>query len=339
VGDTITYTVSLSNLGPDDATNVRVSDPLSSGLTFVSDTASVGTYDSATGLWTVGTVTTTTSETLTITAVITSPNAQTNTASISHADQFDPNTSNNTASATVTPQSPSPPPETADVSLTKQVNQASPIFGTPVTYTLTAHNNGPAAATGVVATDTMPPGLMVLTATPSQGSFDAVSGRWAVGTLASGATATLQITGLVVVIGPVTNTASVTALQADPDLTNNVSSAAADVLFAGGLLSKRQFLASSDPAVAGILSLELTALNADMTLIASLWNELWQVAQNLLAARNDPGPGNGGVAVFEGTWLGSPWVVYADPLGVTAEQVGPFDFLYRDNSVVGVQLL
>jgi hypothetical protein len=30
-----------------------------------------------------------------------SPSPQTNTAAVSHSDQFDPNTSNNTASATV----------------------------------------------------------------------------------------------------------------------------------------------------------------------------------------------------------------------------------------------
>ena len=56
-----------------------------------------------------------------------------------------------------------------------------------------------------------------------------------------------------------------------------------------------------------------------------------------LAARS--GPGNGGVPVFEGNWFGSPWVVYANPFEVTAVQVGTLDFLYQDDSVVGVWLL
>ena len=56
VGDTITFTVTLSNTGPNTATNVQVTDVLPAGLTFVSATASQGTYDSATGVWTVGTV-------------------------------------------------------------------------------------------------------------------------------------------------------------------------------------------------------------------------------------------------------------------------------------------
>ena len=78
-----------------------------------------------------------------------------------------------------------------------------------------------------------------------------------------------------------------------------------------------------------------------MAMAANRWNELWSAAQNLLAARNDPGPGNGGVAVFQGNWLGSPLVVYANPFAgqVTAVQVGAFDFLYEDNAVAGVRLI
>ena len=55
VGDTITFTVTLTNNGPDAATGVQVTDLLPAGLTFVSATPSQGTYDSATGVWDVGT--------------------------------------------------------------------------------------------------------------------------------------------------------------------------------------------------------------------------------------------------------------------------------------------
>src|SRR5262249_41041403 len=132
-----------------------------------------------------------------------------------------------------------PPPATADVRLTKQVNQTNLIFGTPVTYTLFVHNNGPDTATGVVATDALPAGLLFVMAMPSQGSFNAGNGQWFIGTLANGATVTLQITGIVAAIGPITNTASATALQADPDLANNVSSVTIDGMLAAGQISKR----------------------------------------------------------------------------------------------------
>jgi uncharacterized repeat protein (TIGR01451 family) len=44
VGDTVTFTVTLTDLGPDAATTVRVTDLLPTGLTFVSVTPSQGTY-------------------------------------------------------------------------------------------------------------------------------------------------------------------------------------------------------------------------------------------------------------------------------------------------------
>src|SRR5262249_16622928 len=49
VGDTVTFTVTVSNAGPDTATNVRVTDLLPAGLTFVGATPSQGTYVNATG--------------------------------------------------------------------------------------------------------------------------------------------------------------------------------------------------------------------------------------------------------------------------------------------------
>ena len=103
VGDTITFTVTLTDLGPATATGAQVTDLLPAGLTFVSATPSQGTYTSS-GLWDVGTVNTTTPQTLQIQAQVVAANAQTNTATITHADQLDPVTTNNSASVTETPQ-------------------------------------------------------------------------------------------------------------------------------------------------------------------------------------------------------------------------------------------
>ena len=102
VGDTVTFTVTLSNHGPDAATNVSVADVLPAGLALISAAPSQGTYGS--GVWTVGTVTSSVAQTLILTARVVSPGQQTNTATISHADQFDPDTGNNSANVTVTPQ-------------------------------------------------------------------------------------------------------------------------------------------------------------------------------------------------------------------------------------------
>lgn len=82
VGDTVSFTVTLANNGPDTATNVTVQDLLPAGLTFVSATPSQGAYNNGTGIWTLGTVTTATPQTLVIQATVASLGAKINMATI-----------------------------------------------------------------------------------------------------------------------------------------------------------------------------------------------------------------------------------------------------------------
>ena len=72
VGDTITFTVTVTNSGPDKATDVRVLDLLPAGLTYVSAVASQGSYDASTGVWTAGGVTVGTPLTLVMQATVAS---------------------------------------------------------------------------------------------------------------------------------------------------------------------------------------------------------------------------------------------------------------------------
>src|SRR5204863_270245 len=151
----------------------------------ISANPSQGTYSSGTGVWTVGSVTTATAQTLQILARVVSPNAQTNTAAVSRADQFDPNPGNDSASVTETPQQ-------ADLGVAKSVDNPTPNFGDTVTFTVKLSNNGPGAATNVSLQDVLPSGLSLVSANPSQGTFDAF-GTWTVGALGNAATATLTL--------------------------------------------------------------------------------------------------------------------------------------------------
>jgi uncharacterized repeat protein (TIGR01451 family) len=219
VGQNVIFTQTLTNLGPGAATDVTTTDVLPAGLTFVSSTASEGSYNSTTGVWTVGTVADGSAATLQITATVATPGTKTNTATVSHEDQPDPNPNNKTSTVTVTPQE-------ADLSLTKTVNNSTPNVGQNVTFTITVSNSGPNTATDVVATDVLPAGLTFVTDTASQGTYNSSTGLWTIGTLPSGATpVTLNLTADVATPGAKTNTATVTGDQYDPNLGNNTASA------------------------------------------------------------------------------------------------------------------
>ncbi|HEU4662562.1 MAG TPA: hypothetical protein VFS55_00885 [Dokdonella sp.] len=220
VGATITYTITASNGGPNDATGVEITDNLPAGTTFVSATPSQGTY--AGGVWSVGALANGASATLAISATVDAPGSIVNTATVTHEDQFDPVGANNQAGATINGQQ-------ADLGVTKTVDDAAPDVGASVTFTVSVHNNGPSDATGVALADALPAGLVFVSATPSQGTYDNLAGIWTVGTLTaagSGSSATLTIVAEVAAAGAMTNTASVSASdQPDPNGANNSASA------------------------------------------------------------------------------------------------------------------
>jgi uncharacterized repeat protein (TIGR01451 family) len=104
-GATVTYTVTASALGPATSTFVTVNDVLPNGLSIVSATTSQGTYDSGTGVWNVGTLAPGTSATFVVSTLVDPRmDGQTivNTATVSELSSLiDPNTGNNTASASI----------------------------------------------------------------------------------------------------------------------------------------------------------------------------------------------------------------------------------------------
>jgi|GEM_PF-1305073 len=69
-GDNVVYTIKVTNLGPNAATNVVSGDVLPAGLVYVSSSATVGTYDNTTGVWNIGSLADNDEATLTITAKV-----------------------------------------------------------------------------------------------------------------------------------------------------------------------------------------------------------------------------------------------------------------------------
>lgn len=102
IGGAITYSLSVTNGGPDDATGVEVTDVLPEGVTFVSADPAAE-YNSATGIWTIGDLANGQTALLDINVTANLDAGDTtavNTATVS-ADTKDPNWDNNTASVTV----------------------------------------------------------------------------------------------------------------------------------------------------------------------------------------------------------------------------------------------
>jgi uncharacterized repeat protein (TIGR01451 family) len=102
VGTNVTFTVTIHNSGPDDATSAQVTDLLPAGLTFVSATQSQGTFTPGTGVWDVGALTNGASASLRITATVTGTTQVTNTARRTASSPVDPVSTNDSASARVT---------------------------------------------------------------------------------------------------------------------------------------------------------------------------------------------------------------------------------------------
>jgi uncharacterized repeat protein (TIGR01451 family) len=225
VGDEVTFTLQIENLGPSNGTGIVVTDQLPNGFSFVSANPSAD-YNSTTGAWTVGSLNAGATAMLQITASVNAPGSgivHINAASITAADQNDLDLTNNDDDATVTPK-------VADLSLVKTVDNASPLVGDNVVFTIVITNSGPDQANEVTASDILPDGYEFVSHTVSQGSFTNNTGVWTVGSIANAGTATLTITAKVLefISGiQYENTAEITASeQYDPDSTpnNNISS-------------------------------------------------------------------------------------------------------------------
>ncbi|GMV81277.1 MAG: hypothetical protein AMXMBFR7_24610 [Planctomycetota bacterium] len=88
VGSDVTYTLTVTNHGPSDASGVEVTDLLPAGLAYVSDDGG-GDFNDATGIWTIGTLADGAQAQLGLTATVTVSGEIVNTAQVSDANETD----------------------------------------------------------------------------------------------------------------------------------------------------------------------------------------------------------------------------------------------------------
>ena len=89
-GDTVVFTVTVSNAGPNDAAGVEVTERLPAGFTLLRIATSQGRYDARTGVWEVGRLPAGAAATLTLTARAHTSGEHVNVAEVTAADTADP---------------------------------------------------------------------------------------------------------------------------------------------------------------------------------------------------------------------------------------------------------
>ena len=160
-GQPVSYSLTVRNNGPSQATGATISDPLPAGLTFAASpdgcTATAGTVTCP-----VGTIAAGATRTVSFTANTPAGGSGdvTNTATVSGTTS-DPNPANNTASAISTTQA------QADISLLKSTS-ANPIAGQQVSYTLTARTMARPPHPQCWITDTLPAGITAVSITATR---------------------------------------------------------------------------------------------------------------------------------------------------------------------------
>ncbi len=156
INENITFTVTLTNDGPNSATGTSVIDLLPPGLTFISSTPSQGSYTPATGLWDIGAISSGSSVTLDITARVDSTAGIVNTAELITSDQPDPNSTPNNNDPDEDDQASVLINSIADLAVSKSDAPDPVDAGSLLTYTLNVTNNGPDDTLGVDVVDVLP---------------------------------------------------------------------------------------------------------------------------------------------------------------------------------------
>jgi uncharacterized repeat protein (TIGR01451 family) len=233
-GSNVTYTQSVTNNGPAaTATGMTFTEVTPPNTNFQSMTPPAGwTCGTKPPVGGTGTITCTDSGTVAVNGtasftLILQVNAGTpsgtnitNTATANTTNMVTGITSNSASTTVVVANA-----NSADMAIVKTGTPNPVTEGTPLTYTLTVTNSGPASATNVTVTDTLPSVVTYLSTSTTQGSCSEAGGTVTclLGTMANAVTATISILTIPNAAGVVTNTATVAADQTDPNPTNNTS--------------------------------------------------------------------------------------------------------------------
>lgn len=208
--DLVTWTLIISNNGPDKATDIYVEDALPEGLVLVNYTATKGIYDN--GLWIMCCLENGEEQRLDIITRVDKTGVLTNIAVI-HAEEYDPNVTNNQDNKSIDI------PLAVDVAVTIEVNNTQPLFGETVNWMICVVNNGPDNATGVVLHEILPEGVIFVDYDSTKGSYS--EGQWDIGSLNVGEVQYLNVSTVIHDLDEIVNNVDVESQQHDWNMANN----------------------------------------------------------------------------------------------------------------------
>ena len=219
VDGTLTYTLAVTNHGPDVAPDTMVMDTLPSSVVLLSATPSTGSCTGTTVITcALGDLPSGATTTIVITVRPTAAGSLHNEA-MATSGRPDPTPDDNHAAVDVTVE------VLTDLAVTKTASSQTAIVGDQVVFTIVATNHGPSAATNVVVSDPLPPGLTFVSATTDHGSCADAGGTITcnLGNLPAGASATITLDTTRTSTDAIANTATLTGGEKDPDGSNNTS--------------------------------------------------------------------------------------------------------------------